>query len=162
MKIPRTIKIFKCRLCSNKKLLKVYSFGNLFVSNFVSKNNINKGVKAPLNLIYCKNCKLLQLQHSAPQELMYKKFYWYRSGITTTMKLALKDIFNVVKKMSFLNKGDTVLDIGANDGTLLEYFKKEKFITIGCEPAKNLTKSLKSKCHFVLNNFWNSKDLKKF
>jgi len=161
MRIPKTIEISKCRLCLSKKLLKIYSFGNFFVSNFVLKKNINKGIKAPLNLIYCKNCKLLQLQHSAPQEIMYKKFYWYRSGITNTMKDALKDIFLATKKMSILNKGDTILDIGANDGTLLRYFKKEKYITIGCEPAKNLTKFLRRNCDYVLGNFWNSKDLKK-
>ena len=137
MKLPRTIKISKCRLCSHKKLLKIHSFGNLFVSNFVSKKDINNGIKAPLNLVYCKNCKLLQLQHSAPQEIMYKKFYWYRSGVTNTMKNALRNIFLTVKKMSILDKGDTVLDIGANDGTLLKYFKSEKYITIGCEPAQN-------------------------
>ena len=159
--IPKTIKISHCRLCLRKKLLKVYSFGNLFVSNFVSKKNINKGVKAPLNLVYCKKCKLLQLQHSAPQEIMYRRFYWYRSGVTSTMKKALKDIFFTVKKMSILKKGDTILDIGANDGTLLKYFKKEKYITIGFEPAKNLTKFLKKNCNYTLNNFWNSNDLKK-
>jgi|TARA_B100001964_G_scaffold238899_1_gene305237 SAM-dependent methyltransferase len=161
MKIPKTLKTLKCRLCGNKNLLKIYSFGNLFVSNFVSKKNIRKGVKAPLDLIYCKRCKLLQLQHSAPQEIMYKKFYWYRSGITKTMKDALKNIYLTVKKMSILKKGDSVLDIGANDGTLLKYFKKDKYITIGCEPAKNLTKLLKKNCKYILNDFWNSKDLKK-
>jgi len=161
MEIPRTIKISKCRLCSHKKLLKIYSFGNLFVSNFVSKKDIFNGVKAPLDLVYCKKCKLLQLRHSAPQEIMYKQFYWYRSGITNTMKNALKDIFLTVKKMSILDKNDTILDIGANDGTLLGYFKKEKYITIGCEPAKNLTKILKKNCKYILNGFWNSKDLKK-
>ena len=161
MYIPRTTKISKCRLCSHKKLLKIYSFGNLYVSNFVSKKDINKGIRAPLNLVYCKNCKLLQLRHSAPQEIMYKKFYWYRSGVTNTMKNALKDIFLAVKKMSILNKGDVVLDIGANDGTFLKYFKREKYITIGCEPAKNLTKFLRKNCKYVLNNFWNSNDLKK-
>ena len=160
MKLPRTIKISKCRLCSHKKLLKIHSFGNLYVSNFVSKKDINNGIKAPLNLVYCKNCKLLQLQHSAPQEIMYKKFYWYRSGVTNTMKNALRNIFLTVKKMSILDKGDTVLDIGANDGTLLKYFKREKYITIGCEPAKNLTKFLRKNCKYVFNNFWNSKDLK--
>jgi hypothetical protein len=130
MKIPKTVRILRCRLCDNKHLLKVYSFGNLYVSNFVSKKNIHKGVKAPLDLVYCRICKLLQLQHSAPQEIMYRKFYWYRSGITKTMKDALKDIYLAVKKMSILKKGDAVLDIGANDGTLLKYFKKDKYVTI--------------------------------
>ena len=159
MKIPRTKKITKCRLCYNKKLTQIYNFGNHYVSNFVQKKNIKKGVKAPLNLVYCKNCQLLQLEHSAPQELMYKKFYWYRSGVTNTMKVALKDIFLNIKKMSIMKKGDTILDIGANDGTLLKYFKNEGFTTIGCEPAKNLTKELIQNSKFVINNFWDFKYL---
>ena len=161
MTIPKTTKISKCRLCLNKELLKLKSYGTFFVSNFVSKENINRGVKAPLVLVYCKKCRLLQLQHSAPMDIMYSKFYWYRSGVTHTMRAALKDIYLQAKKMSFLEKGDTVLDIGANDGTLLKYFKKDNFITIGCEPAKNLTNSLKKNCKYILNNFWNSKDLNK-
>ena len=160
MKIPRTRKIKKCRLCSNKKFIRIHDFGNHYVSNFVSKNNINKGIRAPLNLIYCNNCKLLQLEHSAPQEIMYKKFYWYRSGVTNTMKVALKDIFLKIKKMSLLEKGDTILDIGANDGTLLKYFKNSGFTTIGCEPAKNLTKELKINSNYIINDFWKFKYLK--
>ena len=159
MKIPRTKKIRKCRLCHYKKLTQIYNFGNHYVSNFVRKKNIKKGVKAPLNLVYCKNCQLLQLEHSAPQELMYRKFYWYRSGVTSTMKVALKDIFLNIKKMSIMKKGDTILDIGANDGTLLKYFKNEGFTTIGCEPAKNLTNELIKNSKFVINNFWDFKHL---
>ena len=160
MKIPKTKKITKCRLCSNNKFIRIHNFGNHYVSNFVSKNEIKKGIKAPLNLIYCKKCKLLQLEHSAPQEIMYKKFYWYRSGVTSTMRLALKDIYLTLKKTTNLQKSDTVLDIGANDGTLLKYFKDGGFTTIGCEPAKNLTKELKKRCDYVINNFWDYKFLK--
>ena len=142
MKKLKTIKIIKCRLCNSIKLDNLHSFGNLYVSNFVSKNKIKAGIKAPLNLIYCKNCKLLQLEHSAPQEIMYKRFYWYRSGVTITMKKALKDIYNSIIKLNILKKGDSILDIGANEGTLLKYFNKD-YETIGCEPAKNLTKELR-------------------
>ena len=159
MKIPKIKKIKKCRLCYNQKLTRVHNFGSHYVSNFVQKKNIKRGIKAPLNLVYCKKCKLLQLEHSAPQELMYKKFYWYRSGVTSTMRIALKDIFLKVKKMSIMQKGDTILDIGANDGTLLKHFKNDSYTTIGCEPAKNLTKELKKNSNFVINNFWNCKDL---
>ena len=158
-KIPKTKKIKKCRLCNSKKLINIHNFGNHYVSNFVTKRNVKKGVKAPLNLVYCNNCKLLQLEHSAPQEIMYKKFYWYRSGVTNTMKYALKDIFLKVKKMPLLKKGDTILDIGANDGTLLKYFKNDGYTTIGCEPAKNLTNELKKNSNYVIDNFWNYKYL---
>ena len=35
MNIPKTKKIYKCRLCSNKKLTDIYKFGEFYVSNFV-------------------------------------------------------------------------------------------------------------------------------
>jgi len=161
MKIPKTFKIRKCRLCGNKKLKKVYNFGNLYVSNFVLKKDIKKGIKAPLALVYCFKCKLLQLQHSAPQEIMYKKFYWYKSGITKTMRDALNELYLDIKKNCRVKKGDVILDIGANDGTLLKYFKEDKIITIGCEPANNLQGELKSNCDYRIHNFWNSKLLNK-
>ena len=161
MKIPKTKKINKCRLCFNKKLTPIHKFGSQFVSNFVNKKNIKKGIKAPLNLVYCNNCKLLQLEHSAPQEIMYKKFYWYRSSVTHTMITALKDIYTTVKKLSVLKKNDTILDIGANDGTLLNFFKKDGFKTVGCEPATNLVKDLKKNCDYVLNDFWDLEKLNK-
>ena len=160
MKI-RTRKIKSCLLCKHKKLKPIFSLGNLFVSNFVSKNKINKGIKAPLNLLFCKKCTLLQLSHLAPQEIMYKRFYWYRSGVTKTMKLGLKNLFQESLKYVSLKKKDVILDIGANDGTLLDYYKKKNFITIGCEPAKNLQNLLKKNCNYRIPNFWKKERLDK-
>ena len=161
MKIPKTFKIHKCRLCNSKHLKSVHDFGNIYVSDFVNKKEIKNGIKAPLKLVYCNNCKLLQLEHSAPQEIMYKKYYWYKSGITKTMRDSLKELKDDIKKNCKLKKGDVVLDIGANDGTLLKYFKKDKIITIGCEPANNLQKELKKNCHYAIHDFWDSKKLNK-
>ena len=146
-------KITNCLLCNNKKLKKIYSLVNLFVSNFVNKSLIKKNIKCPLTLMFCNKCALLQLSHIAPQELMYKRFYWYRSGVTETMKKGLKDIFNEVNSIVKLTKNDVVLDIGANDGTLLNFFKK-KCKTIGCEPANNLISNLKKNCNYVMHDFW--------
>ena len=154
-------KIKHCLLCKNNKIKKIFSLGNLFVSNFVKKNNIRKGPKAPLNLLYCKNCSLIQLSHIAPQEIMYRRFYWYRSGVTKIMKLGLKNIFEDSLKIVKMHKNDVVLDIGANDGTLLSYYKKRKIKTIGCDPAKNFEKLLKKNCHFLINNFWKKNELDK-
>ena len=144
----------KCLLCSQKKLKKIFYLGNFYVSNFVTKKNIKKGnIKCPLNLLYCNNCSLIQLSHIAPQELMYRRYYWYKSGVTKTMKDALKELYTSSLKHVKIYKNDTVLDIGANDGTLLKNYNK-KYITIGCEPAKNLTQELKKNCKYMINNFW--------
>mgnify|MGYP001350600894 CR=1 FL=1 len=155
----RNKKVTKCLLCSNKKLKKMFYLGNFFVSNFVSKNKIKKGnLKCPLNLLYCHKCTLIQLSHIAPQEIMYKRYYWYKSGVTKTMRNALRELYNSSLKYVKLNKNDTILDIGANDGTLLKNYKKN-YITIGCEPAKNLTSELKKNCKYVINDFWSYENL---
>tara|TARA_B100000029_G_scaffold515906_1_gene625452 strand:- start:4079 stop:5299 length:1221 start_codon:yes stop_codon:yes gene_type:complete len=153
-------KIKHCLLCKNKNMRKIFSLGNLYVSNFVNKNNIKKGLKAPLKLLFCNKCTLIQLSHIAPQEIMYKRFYWYRSGVTKTMKEGLKNIYIESLKYVNLKKNDVILDIGANDGTLLSYYKK-KCVTIGCEPANNLKEILKKNCDYVLNDFWSKNGLEK-
>ena len=157
----KTKKINHCLLCKNKNIKEVFSLGNLFVSNFVKKKDITKGIKAPLNLVHCKNCSLIQLSHIAPQEIVYRRFYWYRSGVTKTMQSGLYNIFKESLNYVKLKKNDVVLDIGANDGTLLSHYKRKKFKTIGCEPAKNLHIFLQKNCDFLIKNFWDKIELDK-
>tara|TARA_A100001011_G_scaffold164529_1_gene173156 strand:- start:3579 stop:4799 length:1221 start_codon:yes stop_codon:yes gene_type:complete len=152
-------KVNKCLLCKNKKLKSLFDIGNLYVSNFVEKRNIHKGTKSRLNLLYCNKCTLIQLSHLAPQEIMYRRFYWYKSGVTKTMRDGLKELYEDCYKRAKLKKGDVVLDIGANDGTLLKFFKSKNISTIGCEPANNLKTELKKNCNYMINNFWSKQEL---
>ena len=152
-------KVKKCLLCGRSKLRSLFNVGNLYVSNFVTKNNIYNGTKSKLNLLYCSNCTLIQLSHLAPQEIMYRRFYWYKSGVTKTMREGLKELFLDCVKKAKLKKNDVILDIGANDGTLLKYFKINKFKTIGCEPATNLKSELKKNCNYLISDFWSKKVL---
>ena len=141
-----------CRVCGSKKLTKIFSLGNLYVSTFVKRKGENIG-KAPLTLVYCENCTLLQLKDTAPQELMYSKHYWYRSGLNPVITADLKEIAEVAQKLVTFKKGDIVLDIGANDGTLLKYYPKN-LIRVGCEPAINLLPELKKITKYVIGDFW--------
>lgn len=143
-----------CRLCGSKTLEHVHSFGDLFVSNFVDERDIRNGVRAPLDLVMCGACSLIQLRHTAPMELMYSRHYWYRSGVTDTMRAALRDVSRAVEAAVELKPGDTVLDIGANDGTLLATYEAKGIRRVGCEPADNLIDSLKSNAEHAIHDFW--------
>jgi NDP-4-keto-2,6-dideoxyhexose 3-C-methyltransferase len=130
-----------CRSCQSIKLIGVLSLGNLAVSNFVENPITQTGIKAPLDLLLCDpvqgGCGLLQLRHSVSSELMYRN-YWYRSGINRTMTDELVDIATNAVRVAELKPGDFVIDIGANDGTLLRGYDIQDLKTIGFEPAKNL------------------------
>ena len=159
MRIPRYITRKTCRVCGSNKLEKVFSIGNLYISTFV-KNRKERAPRAPLELVHCKNCDLLQLKHTAPQELLYARHYWYRSGINPVITADLKEIAQVATKMAKLKKGDIVLDIGANDGTMLKYYPKN-LIRVGCEPATNLTKYLRKVTPHIIADFWTYKSWRK-
>ena len=75
------------------------------------------------------------------------------------MKAILKDVVDEGVEVASPGKDDVVLDIGANDGTLLKYYCNKNVKTIGCEPAKNLVSKLKKNCNYVLNDFWSYKKL---
>lgn len=143
-----------CRLCDSPSLEDVFSLGEQYVNDFVPHEKIGAGIKAPLNLVLCPKCSLLQLRHTAPQEILYARHYWYRSGVTDTMRRALRNITEQVEGMVRLEQGDVVLDIGANDGTLLAAYATQGLRRVGCEPADNLVDLLRTNADFVMHDFW--------
>src|SRR3989338_10471754 len=144
-----------CRVCNSKNLSHVFSLGMLYVNNFINKGEEKNHAKAPLELILCQNCSLLQLKHTAPQELLYARFYWYKSGVTETMRNALRDITSKAEKMLSLKKGDVALDIGSNDGTLLRAYNVPGLLLAGVEPADNLAEEGKRGIDYFIHDFWN-------
>lgn len=144
-----------CRLCGSSSLSDVFSVGEQYINDFVPVERVGKGQKAPLDLMICKGCSLLQLRHTAPQELLYARHYWYRSGVTDTMRRALRDITAQIESMVKLEPGDIVLDIGANDGTMLATYTAPGIRRVGCEPANNLVDMLRQNADYVMHDFWN-------
>jgi phosphoribosylglycinamide formyltransferase-1 len=87
----------------------------------------------------CVNCKLVQLRHTVDPNILYGEHYWYQSGLNPKLKQNLLDIAEFVNQLS--SPGDVVLDIGANDGTLLSGIDNDRY-KIACEPAPNLQAKL--------------------
>ena len=151
------IKIIKrCRCCNSDKIVQLFSLGDIALSNFSKKC---KKFIAPLQLILCKNCFLVQLKHTVDRNLLYKN-YWYRSGINYKMRKELKDIAETAEKLVNLKKTENVLDIGCNDGTLLSSYKLSKNL-YGIDPATNIVKEAKQKDLFVEEGFFNYEIIKK-
>ncbi len=155
-----SIKIRKdCRLCYSTKLKNVLSLGDLYVSDFVHSSK--EGFKAPLDLVICETCSLVQLKHTAINPEKLYRTYWYKSGMNKTMVNALIDIAVKVENSISFNKEDIVLDIGANDGTLLRAYSNRHLVRVGFEPARNLIPEAEVDTDKIINNFFNYKDFNK-
>ena len=149
------IKIGECRSCGCKILKPIISLGNHYISGFVDDEK-DQGEKVPLSLVLCEDCKLLQMEYSAPPESMWNEQYWYKSGINSIIRNDLKDIVINAERMIKLEDGDTVIDIGNNDGTMFENYRNKRLNLIGFEPCKNVAEESKAKGFAVINDFFNA------
>jgi NDP-4-keto-2,6-dideoxyhexose 3-C-methyltransferase len=154
--------ISSCRSCGCAELKEIISLGKQYVTNFIDDEG-KQGEKYELDLVLCDptkgGCGLLQLKHNTPANLMWDEQYWYKSAISKTIKDDLKDIVDSSAKMINLGDGDFVIDIGANDGTLLSYHNP-KLNLIGFEPCKNVAKEAQNKGFNIINNFFNAQNFK--
>jgi len=145
-----------CRVCGSNNLVPIISLGSQCLINFTDSSDTVP--TAPLELLFCdkKNsgCGLLQLKHTVPSDLLYRKF-WYRSGINQSMRDALQEITNSIETIVPLQPNDIVLDIGSNDSTLLRSYKTDGLRLIGFEPAENLMTEANVGTTKIINNFFN-------
>ena len=151
--------IKKCRNCSNKSFINLFSLGKLkFTGKFPQhKEKIPYG---NLTLVMCKSCKLVQLDGIFNMKYLYNKDYGYRTGINNTMSNHVKHVVIKLSQSAKLKKNDNVLDIASNDGTLLNNYNK-KIITWGMDPVLNIFKNEYKKINYKISNFFEYKSILK-
>jgi hypothetical protein len=139
---------------SDDQLVELFSLGDLFISDFVDDIS-PPPTKVPLTLALDRKSGLLQLKHTAPSGVMYDQ-YWYRSGMNRTMTEELRGITQKAVSLIKCEKGDTVIDIGCNDGTLLKFYGNS-FYKVGFEPAKNLRKYAEPHADMIITDYFTAK-----
>jgi hypothetical protein len=128
-------------------------------SNFVISSDFPPTERTlPLDLVRCSPdldenaCGLVQLRHTVPGDLMYSS-YGYRSGINQTMTRHLAGIAQQLEDRLELKPDDLVVDIGANDATLLLAYRRPGLRLIGFEPSNIRPIEPTPQIHFIRDYF---------
>lgn len=120
----------------------VLSLGEQYVAGAFAEPGGEQPVdrQIPLDLVRCDMtrdqdaCGLIQLRHTVPGSVLYHS-YWYRSGVNATMTQNLHEIARQAEAMAALQPGDLVVDIGCNDGTLLDGYSTDRLNYLGFDPS---------------------------
>jgi len=109
-----------CRVCGTA-LQSVLELGDFALCGTFPMANEIVPVE-PLGLSWCKWCSLVQMSYDYKHDF-YGPGYGYRSSLNASMVKHLRELANEAALRVGLQASDVVLDIGGNDGTLLNSIK---------------------------------------
>ena len=123
-----------CQISGSKKLKKILDLGFLPPVNQmfkINEKNIDQNF-FETGLFFCSKSKLVQINTIVDKKIVFPKNYPYTSSSTKNLRDNFHDLSNEIRKKYDLKK-KFIVDIGSNDGNLLNHFKRD-FKVLGVTP----------------------------
>ena len=136
----------KCRFCSAPLNHLLIDLGmSPLCESYVPADKLNSMEPFyPLHVYVCEQCFLVQLEeYVAPREIFSE--YAYFSSYSTSWRQHAKAYTDKMREELGLNERSLVMEIGSNDGYLLEYFVQAGVPVLGIEPAANVAEAAKAR-----------------
>lgn len=144
----------KCRLCGGEFYEASVKLIDSPLANelYPSRELAIKADTFALEIVMCTDCKHIQLKHIVDPGRLFSD-YIYASGTSSTFQ---NHFGKLAGKIAKLIPGGIALEVGSNDGTLLESLRGHGIVAIGIEPSEYLAKMSQNKCDFMYHDFLNA------
>lgn len=149
--------IKNCPITNSNKFITYLDLGPMPIVNNLcnTKEESINCERFPLAVNYFEESSLSMLSYSVNKDILYKQ-YTYKSGVSLPYIEHCKEMYSFVN--TYLNLGDShkVLDIGGNDGTLLNTFRSinPNLNLTNVDASENICKDSESKGIRTINGFW--------
>ncbi|RJO68878.1 MAG: class I SAM-dependent methyltransferase [Myxococcales bacterium] len=132
---------FRCRSCGRAPTTPLLSMGTMPLANSYVKPEDADGPEErfPLDWVLCEHCALVQITETVPPEKLFKWYYYY-SSFSDTMLAHSQSLADRLTRERQLGPDSLVMEIGSNDGYLLQYYVKNNVGVLGVDPAENIAK----------------------
>ena len=153
--------IKNCEVCENTNLIEVLNIGHHpLCDDLVPIDSKRKCKSYPIVILLCTNCYTAHQKYQINKKILFPSNYHYRARFTKDVLNGMKSVVNDCKKTLLNLKNKKVIDIGCNDGSLLNLFAKKGCFTFGVEPTNAVFEARESG-HNVYNNYFDFKLAKK-
>lgn len=144
-----------CRFCMSNRITTIIDFGDVALAGaFLTPDQFPKEKKYPMQVCFCEDCFLLQIINRISPDVLFKDYFYFSSAITT-LRVHFEDYAHDICKRFLKSKKATVVEIGCNDGVLLNPLSRLKVDKIiGVDPATNIVKSIHNPDVIVINDFF--------
>lgn len=146
--------IHSCEVCGNSSLQPVLDLGlHPLCDDLVPVGDSRVCREYPIDILYCKRCNTAHQRFQVPKRELFPKSYHYRSRFTADVLNGMAALVESCEKRLSGLSGKSVLDVGCNDASLLDFFKAKGARTIGIEPTDAYVDGL-NKGHQLYNGFF--------
>lgn len=120
----------RCRLCGGRHLSHLLSLEDLPISHYLRKSPQDPDPRFTVGFDGCQDCGLLQIVKAIPADLLYSEADTYTTGFQRPRHLD-----DLIATAVARQDPAKVIDIGCNDGTLMEYLRRAGYShVVGLEP----------------------------
>lgn len=135
-KFGDTIK--NCHVCQSSRMHKFLSLGHHpNPDGFLTEEQLKEPeIYYPLEVYFCEDCKLVQIGYAPDPSALFTGNFIYNTGSSKELIDNFHLLVEKIVKEFSLSPGDLVVDIGSNDGTLLENYLLYNIRVLGVDPAK--------------------------
>lgn len=146
---------FNCRSCGHTVAASVLDLGTQpLANNLLNREDLEKPEpRFKLHLVVCQQCWLMQLLDTVRPVEMFTDYPYFSSTSTTMLDHAARAAARYLCEFR-LTKENLVIEIGSNDGYLLQHFQTCKIPCLGIEPSKNLCEASERKGIRTINSFF--------
>lgn len=142
-----------CRICKGRDLTRILSLGeHPPVDNFTTAAGASAEKRYPLDVYFCNGCSLVQLLDVVAEDELFHGEYAYFSSASAPLVEHFRSYADDLKR-EYLESGDLVVDIGSNDGALLQFFT-DGYRVLGVEPSGNVAEVARKKGIETLDGFF--------
>ncbi len=125
-----------CEVCGSVDLESVLDLGLHPMCDDLIKVGDDKSCEDyPIEILYCKNCRTAHQKYQVPKHDLFPISYHYRARFTADVLEGMKGLVASCEDQFGSLHEKKVLDIGCNDGSLLNFFRDKGAETIGIEPT---------------------------
>ena len=143
-----------CLICE-KQFQPFVNFGDMPIANaFSTIEQLDNEYTFPMQVGFCSNCNMVQLVEQPNREKMFHENYAFFSSTSSYMKEHFKKFSKSISVLQDLDKSSFVVELGCNDGILLENYVNDGIPCLGIEPSKNVADVAASKGIEVINQFF--------
>jgi hypothetical protein len=133
---------FLCRSCKSTLRHRVVDLGmSPLCESYVPAEQLNDMEPFyPLHVWVCDRCWLVQLDEYVPPESIFGDYAYFSSFSSSWLAHAEQYVQTIVDRLA-LGTQSLVVELGSNDGYLLQYFVERQIPCLGIEPAANVAAS---------------------